>query len=159
MKRFLPLVVLMGLLLSGVAKAAPEVSTNQPAPEVWTNQAGRAVVAELAGFKAGTVELILTNGSSLKLPLGGLSAECQERVRQAFDGGVVPDSVQEAFVTARGILERARVLRSSGKMTDEELNSIRSAALVAFEAAVTTASSQKLPASSRAKIEALRTSL
>ena len=74
--------------------------------DLWTNQAGRVIEARLEAFDGAWVTLALTNGSSLRLPLGSLCQADQYRVRRQTGHSLAPAFVHSAYRDARKIIKQ-----------------------------------------------------
>lgn len=88
--------------------------------DTWTNAAGDILEAEAVECDGRTVLFRRPGGQEVRLPLFSLAENEQRRVRELFNGPLVPADVRPAFDQAAFQLERARLLLSEQQIDNRE---------------------------------------
>lgn len=88
--------------------------------DTWTNAAGDTLEAEAVECDGRTVLFRRPGGQEVRMPLFSLAESEQRRVREFFNGPILPADVRPAFDQAAFQLERARLLLSEQQLDNRE---------------------------------------
>lgn len=88
--------------------------------DTWTNATGDTLEAEAVEFDGRIVLFRRPGGEEVRLRLFSLAENEQRRVREFFNGPILPADVRPAFDQAAFQLERARLLLSEQQIDNRE---------------------------------------
>ena len=105
--------------LAGLIAALAALAGSAPA-ETWTNAAGNTLEAEAVESDGRTVLFRRPGGEEVRLPIFSLAESEQRRVRELFNGPLLPAEIRPAFDQAASQLARARLLLSEQQIDNRE---------------------------------------
>lgn len=123
-RRVIPWIVFIGVLVLPVARAFSDT---------WTNAAGDTFEANPLECDGRKVVFQRPTGEQIRMPLFSLSADEQKRVKVYFNGPEVPAAVRMAYDYASGQIDRARLLFQDGRMGDKDFASRREEIIRSFK--------------------------